>query len=225
MDIATPYIKRTARAVPANPRFRAAAGIYQFSGGGAVLRAVSWPLPLIALLACAALAGCGGKPPASGVPPPITGPDGEPARSVTLTLPRVDFSGHVEGDVSLLAHRGKVVAITYFTVWCVPCGEALPRIARLAGELDQLDYIAVSLDDRPRKLIPAFVEYLRLDPDHVELAVADDAHRDGRTPFGPLRAVPVTHLVDRGGRHVETFYGIPPTVYLHRRVLELSERD
>ncbi len=188
---------------------------------------MSWPLPLIALSVLAVLAGCGGGPsPAAGdVPPPITGPDGEPARSVNLVLPGIDPDGREAGDVSLLAHRGKVVAVTYFTVWCVPCGETLPRIARLAGELPQLDYVAVSLDDKPGKLIPAFAEYTRLDPDTIRFAIADAAHRDGRTPFGPLRAVPVTHLVDRGGRHVETFYGIPPTVYLHRRVLELSERD
>lgn len=142
-----------------------------------------------------------------------------------MALPRLTPDGRVDGEVSLAALRGKVVAVTYFTVWCQPCSETLPRLARLADELPQLELVAVSLDDQPRALVPPFVEYLRLETSTMLLAMADDAHREARTPFGPLRAVPVTHLVDGGGRHVETVYGVPPTVYLHRRVLELSQRD
>lgn len=184
------------------------------------------PTSLWLLALCIPWWGCGGGPsPPSDVPPPIAGPDGEPARSVSMALPRVTMDGRIDGEVSLAALRGKVVAVTYFTVWCQPCSETLPRIARLAGEVDELEYVAVSLDDKPAALVPAFVEYLRVDPETLHMAAADDAHREARTPFGPLRAVPVTHLVDGGGRHVETLYGVPATVYLHRRVLELSGRD
>ncbi len=227
--IATPYNTRATSA----PGW---AGNYHFPGAGAVLRAVSRPnlpsprsvaarlLPL--LLVLAPLVGCGGAPSTTpGVPPPIAGPDGEPARSVTLSLPRIGFDGRLDGDVSLATLRGKVVAVTYFTVWCQPCAETLPRIAKLAEELGDFEYVAVSLDDKPRVLLPAFVEYLRLEPGSLQIAVADAAHKDARTPFGRLLAVPVTHLVDGGGRHIETLYGVPQSVYLHRRVLELSARD
>lgn len=226
--IATPYTSRAASAA-------GLAGNYQFPGADAVLRAVSRPnlpssLPCGALLSTLSLAlmlaACGSQPTSTpGVPPPITGPDGEPARSVTLSLPRIGFDGRIDGDVSLAALRDKVVAVTYFTVWCQPCAETLPRIAKLAEELDGFEYIAVSLDDQPRAMVPAFVEYLRLEPGSLQIAVADAAHKDARTPFGRLLAVPVTHLVDGGGRHIETLYGVPQSVYLHRRVLELSARD
>jgi len=226
VNIATPYTNRSPDAAR-TPR----SGPYQFTAAGAVLRAVSRPHPSSSslfgpLLALALMCGCGSAPPpGSGVPPPIVGPDGEPARSVTLSLPRIGFDGRIEGDVSLAALRGNVVAVTYFTVWCQPCTETLPRIARLAKGLDGFEYVAVSLDEKPQSLVPPFVEYLRLEPDTLRIAVADEAHRNARTPFGRLRAVPVTHLVDGGGRHIETLYGVPQTVYLHRRVLELSQRD
>lgn len=197
---------------------------YQLRESGAVLRAVSRLLPASALarglLACGLLA-CGGAPAPTRAPKDAAGA----ARAIELTLPRLEPDGDVRGEVSLAALRGRVVLVTYFTAWCTPCTETLPRLAQLAAELDALEYVAVSLDERPHKAVPPLLEFLRIDPAALHLAIADGAHRDARTPFGALRAVPVTHLVDREGRYVETFHGIPPTVYVHRRVLELTERE
>lgn len=187
---------------------------------------------------CLIVLGCGGQPPLDdGIPPPITGPDGKPARTIEFTLAR--FGG---GTISLAdlrrglpgpdgpegtegtegEARPNVVLVTYFTTWCLPCLDLLPQLDRLAAEIDRFEVIAISLDQKPAALLPPALEFLQL---AMPVALADAMHQDGQTPFGRLHAVPISYLVDTRGRHVDTFVGITPTDYVRRRVEALIEGD
>lgn len=187
---------------------------------------------------CLLVLGCGGQPPLDdGIPPPITGPDGKPARTIEFTLAR--FGG---GTISLAElrrglpgpdgpdgpdgseseARPNVVLVTYFTTWCMPCLDLLPQLDRLATDIDGFEVIAISLDQKPSALLPPALEFLQL---AMPVALADAMHQDGQTPFGRLHAVPISYLVDTQGRHVDTFIGITPTDYVRRRVEALIEGD
>lgn len=176
---------------------------------------------------CLFALGCGGSPPVDdGIPPPIAGPDGKPARTIDFTLKR-----HGGGTISLAdlrrgapgpagEARPQAVLVTYFTTWCMPCLDLLPQLDRLDSETDGLAVLAISLDQKPRTVLPPALEFLRLS---IPVALADARHQDGQTPFGRLVAVPIAYLVDPQGRHVETFVGITPTDYVRRRVQTMIE--
>ena len=176
----------------------------------AVARKVRLPFALLfsGLLLCA----CGGV--RRGVPPPIRGPGGALAETVDFTLD--DLQGE---PVQLSSFRGRVVLVSFFATWCGPCLQELPAIDRLAAEEERLTVLAVSLDNTPKKLVPAFVNYLNF---KSKVVLADRGMMTGNTPFGPLPAIPVSFLVDARGRHVETFFGLTPTDYVRRRVDELG---
>lgn len=189
------------------------------------LAAPSVPSALAVTLAVALICiGCGSSTPSAGapsgpvdgLPPVIVGPDGQPARTVELELPRFDAP---DSRVRLSDLRGQVTLVTYFTTWCLPCVDVLPRLQKLADEVEGLAVVAVSLDTQPGQLVPPFVEYLDLS---YPVLLGDEAHLAGVSPFGAIKGVPEAHLVDPAGRHVETFYGITPIEYLRRRVPALN---
>ena len=48
---------------------------------------------------------------------------------------------------------------------------------------------------------------------------------EGRSPFGPLRVVPTTFLIDRLGRLSERIDGDAPLEYARRRVAALAQES
>lgn len=99
-----------------------------------------------------------------------------------------------EGQVSLAAHRGKVVYVDFWASWCPPCRVAMPALERLRAELpeDSFQVIAVNVDRDPK----AAREVLRERP--VGYPSASDP--EGRLPerFG-VRTMPTSYLIDREG--------------------------
>jgi len=169
-------------------------------------------LPLIT----AALLGCGGEGPRT-VPAPVTGPGGGLAESVSFTLPGVDGE-----PVRLIDHRGEVVLVNFFATWCSPCLLEIPQLAGLVegeNKIEGFTVIGVAMDVGGAQLVSPFRDYMKIP---YPLALADDAMLHGRTPFGTVRALPASFLIDPDGRHVETFRGIVPLTYLRRRVRALA---
>ncbi|MEZ4471771.1 MAG: TlpA disulfide reductase family protein [bacterium] len=166
------------------------------------------------LMAVTCLVGCGGGGP-SGIPPPVSGPDGRPAETVDFTL------ATLEGEpVQISRLRPRVVLINYFATWAPPSLEDLPALSALSDELPELAVVAVSMDLSPADLLPPFLQVV---PVTFPVVVADEATRQGYTPFGRVTAVPTSYLLDTRGRFVEVFHGTTPIDHLRRRVIELSE--
>jgi hypothetical protein len=100
--------------------------------------------------------------------------------------------------------------------------EAIARAEHTETSADSFDEteltrarLGVALDLDGRKLLPMFLEVRGL---AYPVGLADERMLHGETPFGPVRAIPATFLVDADGRHVETFQGVVPFAHLQARL-------
>lgn len=171
------------------------------------------PLLGVALAALVAPA-CGGVRGTS-APPVVTGPDGKPAETVDFELADARGGGQA---LRLSDFRGRPVIVHYFTTWCAPCEaefQNLNHLVDLHREKNDLAVLGVALDLDGRKLLPMFLEVRGL---AYPVGLADERMLHGETPFGPVRAIPATFLVDAEGRHVETFQGVVPFAHLQSRL-------
>jgi hypothetical protein len=108
-----------------------------------------------------------------------------------LTLPAVDG-----GDISLAAHRGKIVVLHVFTTWSLAAQAEVDALST-ADKADDVVVIGIALDTEGRMLVAPWrsgsdVKYL--------VALADEPTRAGTSPLGPLPAVPITIVIDKSGR-------------------------
>ena len=169
-----------------------------------------------ARLLALALAGCGGVAP-GGALAPVIGPAGRAAEVVDFEL----ADARSEGALRLSDYRGRPVVVHFFATWCAPCEAEYQNLNRLVGEhagRNDVAVLGVALDLDGRKLLPVFLEVRKLD---YPVGLADERMLHGETPFGPVRAIPVTFLIDAQGRHVETWQGVVPYEHLQGRLLRL----
>jgi thiol-disulfide isomerase/thioredoxin len=119
----------------------------------------------------------------------------EGARAPDFSAPLLSGSG----NLSLSAHRGKVVYLDFWASWCPPCLVSLPLLEELRQEfpVDEFAVVAVNVDREPKKALA----FLNKHP--VGYKSASDP--DGRIPetFG-IETMPTSFLIDRNGvvRHV-----------------------
>jgi thiol-disulfide isomerase/thioredoxin len=113
-----------------------------------------------------------------------------------------DFSAPLlsgPGELSLSAHRGKVVYLDFWASWCPPCLVSLPVLEELRREFpaEHFAVVAVNVDREPQKALAFLAKH------PVGYASASDP--DGRIPetFG-IETMPTSFLIDRQGvvRHV-----------------------
>ena len=129
---------------------------------------------------------------ASALPPAVQ--VGQPAP--VFTLPAVRQG---EAPIALADHRGKVVYLDFWSVWCEPCRRTMPALAQMreAWPREEFEVLALNQDtsrtDALRFLEQASVGY----PVALDLGGAT-ARRYGVT------ALPAAVVIDRGGilRHV-----------------------
>lgn len=175
------------------------------------------PVTRFAVIALA-LAGCGGAPGGGGALGTVTGPAGRAAELVDFELS--DARG--PGAIRLSDFRGRPVVVHFFATWCAPCEAEYQNLNRLVesrqGKND-LAVLGIAVDLDGKKLLPVFLEVRKL---VYPVALADERMLHGETPFGPVRAIPVTFLVDAQGRHVETWQGVVPYEHLRARLERLG---
>lgn len=111
----------------------------------------------------------------------------------------VDLDGR---RVSLASYRGQVVLLDFWASWCSPCRQTLPRLHRLAADLegDGLVFIGINLDRR----VEDAVSYLEDNPFHRMIPV------QGTTAVAReygVSGIPRTFVIDRSG--VIRFAGHP----------------
>jgi peroxiredoxin len=148
-------------------------------------------------------------------------PLAQPARAVDAGQPAPQFalaSLSGEGNVSIGAHRGKVVYVDFWASWCAPCLKAVPALEKLRKEFPASDFqvLAINLDREPEKA-RKFLE------DHpVGYPSASDPA--GKLPemFG-LETMPTSYLIDRKGvvRYVHRGYKAGDDAEIRKRIQEL----
>ncbi len=122
---------------------------------------------------------------------------GEPAPE--LALPAIVDARGTTGPVHRLSDsRGKVVVIDFWATWCGPCLQALPKLDHIARAHDDVEVLAVNLDDPGR----AFT--LFRDARYQMTLLADDGNASER--FG-VTTIPHTVIVNRDGTVYEVFRG------------------
>lgn len=126
--------------------------------------------------------------------------------------PVPDLSGvvlaTVDGEPFALASlAGQVSLLTFFATWCFPCIAEIPELVHLHTELRPRGFqvVAIGVDREGEAVLRAFRDFYRLP---YPVLVADAEMREGRTPFGPVAALPTAFVVGRDGRVVFAYRGV-----------------
>lgn len=108
-------------------------------------------------------------------------------------------------SVSLADHLGQVVLLSFWATWSPPCREEMPLFNDLRAKYSANDFevLAVTLDDRPYEVVPAFVRDFSLD---FPILIGT---RELLEDYEFL-ALPTTFLISREGRIVEVLEGSQP---------------
>ena len=101
--------------------------------------------------------------------------------------------------------KGKVTVIDLWATWCHWCVEEVPMFNQLYDAFQGHDDVAVIgiAIDSPRRDVPSKVRQLGM----RYPVLIDDQHLQ---PFGPIRGLPTTIILDKDGRIYKHYEGAVP---------------
>jgi peroxiredoxin len=108
--------------------------------------------------------------------------------------------------VRLSEFRGKVVLLSFWATWCVPCKTEIPWFVEFDRTFRDrgLVVLGVSLDEGGWNAVEAYVEEMKVD---YRVMVAD---KNIAPLYGGLAWIPVTLIIDKAGRIGVTHVGLCP---------------
>jgi peroxiredoxin len=108
--------------------------------------------------------------------------------------------------VRLSQFRGKVVLLSFWATWCVPCKTEIPWFIEFQQAYRDrgLVVLGVSLDDDGWKPVKPYIDEMKID---YRVMVAD---KDIAPLYGGLESIPVTLVIDKAGRIAVTHVGLCP---------------
>jgi hypothetical protein len=109
------------------------------------------------------------------------------------------FDSLDERSVSSDATRGKPTVIAFVTTGSLPAQAQVDFLVPMAKhDVDTVNYAVVALESHEnRELVELYKKALSIP---FPVALADEATAAGGGPFGDVTTVPVTVILDRGGR-------------------------
>lgn len=121
------------------------------------------------------------------------------------------------------ALEGNVTVVIFFATWCLPCLGQLSLVRELQDEYGErgLRVVAVGMDLDGARMLRPFSEHYA---PNVPVLVADEALRSGETPFGKVREVPVSLILDRQGRFRVGWPGVAEAADVRREVERALEQ-
>jgi thiol-disulfide isomerase/thioredoxin len=118
-------------------------------------------------------------------------------------IPAISFEDEQRQKRSLADFNGKVVILTIWATWCVPCREEMPALDRLQAALGGPEFAVVPLSiDRGIEKITKFYAEIGIRNLPIYIDVAGRAPRD----LGAV-GVPTTLILDRAGQEVGRVVG------------------
>jgi thiol-disulfide isomerase/thioredoxin len=119
-----------------------------------------------------------------------------------------DFALPRSGDsktVRLSDFKGKVRIVNFWATWCPPCRAEIPHFIEMYGELKGkgVEIIGISLDREGDKVVAPFVKENKM---NYPVLIGNDAVSSA---YGGIRGIPTTFIVDREGRIVKKYVGLP----------------
>jgi len=114
-----------------------------------------------------------------------------------------DFSlTDINGEtVQLSSFKGKVILLNFFASWCPPCRMEMPDFNEIAKTRDDVAVVAVNVGDESVQKISEFAK-----SNGLTFPIAKDDNNVSRM-YGPIRAIPVTILIDKNFNIAEKFIG------------------
>lgn len=114
---------------------------------------------------------------------------------------------------------GNVVLVSFFATWCFPCVAELPTLQALQRDYGPQGFrmVGVGMDLEGAKVLEPFAYSMEL---NYPVLLADERIREGKSVFGPIRALPTTVLMDREGRVLGAWQGMAP----HEAVAKAIEK-
>jgi len=123
--------------------------------------------------------------------------------SAPKPLPEAAFEGP-DGAASLADHRGQVVVLNFWAVWCAPCREEMPTLSALQEEYGGEDFAVVTVATGPNAP-PAVTKFLtEVGADNLPL------YRDPRSALARgagVLGLPVTVILNREGQEIARLVG------------------
>ena len=97
-------------------------------------------------------------------------------------------------EVKLEDHRGKIVFLSFWATWCLPCRAEMPSMEKLYTQFKDRDFIILAVD------LQEGTNKVRALKEKFELHFPILLDSDGRVGFMyGVRSIPTTYLIDREG--------------------------
>ena len=134
-------------------------------------------------------------------------------------LPELRFHDSAGRERTLTDFQGRVVLLNIWATWCPPCREEMPALDRLQAKLGGPDFevVALSVDQQGAQAVRKFFEEIGIEA--LERYI--DPSAQAAFKLGAV-GLPVTLLVDRGGREIGRHVG--PAAWDAPEIIERLQR-
>lgn len=128
--------------------------------------------------------------------------------AVAAQAKAADFALPRSGDgktVRMSDFKGKVRLVNFWATWCPPCRAEIPHFVEMYDELkgQGVEIIGISLDREGDKVVAPFVKDNKM---NYPVLIGNN---DVANAYGGIRGIPTTFVVDREGRIVKKYVGLP----------------
>jgi thiol-disulfide isomerase/thioredoxin len=138
-------------------------------------------------------------------------------------MAKLDFSfKDITGKkVSLSDFKGKVILLDFWATWCVPCKQEIPGFIELQKKYGDrgLQIIGLSVDDS-MNMAKTYATQMKM---NYPILLAE-GKEDILKAYDPIPSIPVSIIIDRGGRIVSRHLGIASMDVFEKEIVPLLSR-
>ena len=130
--------------------------------------------------------------------------DAKPEKYLPAELSVTDLEGN---PASLAKYEGSWLLVDFFTTYAAPSQFHMSDLEELHKRHNShgLVIVGISLDLQGQIMVKPFIDELGIT---YPILLAVDETKAGKTPYGYIREIPVTILVDPEGRMVKGYLGV-----------------